>query len=657
MARASRILSTPWPTFSASKPPRSGPREEAEYFITCTGVVNKECPAPRSRVNPRALPSHSKGNRKAHKECRRDNFRSLRKHQFDKRGHSKAVTTTFMVKSSIRRKLVNACINGRPEMNTENLMERISTRNGRSWTLKPFSWPSLKLESSFGSNKPSAKADTHVIKMHHKWPNDSGTKAFCSLPVNWRPRKRLRAGEEFSAIFRVCFSVEKRLGIKEHNSFIANIIIIIKDSNISVDTDASLPYNHETLTREIRVETENVSAVEIDKQPCLTPSSTMHGGSLLGHHPERHEKTTLFSVTMIRRVQIGQTTATFAMDGFPDLSPRYIRSVSNCLFANLPAPTYTNCGSEVTVVKDLKASQFQFHGWRSLMHKFPEIRGCVALPPCPSQINKGLGENQVLFTPGTGILRVGESEAITCVVQPSAEGTFKLQDTQSRTDLISINETERAIKPPEREVAYTKYGSTTVTCTWTAQSGGQSLKKTLTVRILPKDLAGTLDGKTTGDLTLMAGDKTALQCGFLPPDAAGMLNGLWNATADPPEAATIQIPEDHTKAEILPPTEQGFLEVPGEFSVRCVFYSPENTVIHEFTQKVIVTPKTETTNAVPKKRLTEGNTTALFRTSECESFPCFSIVFTQQQQQILAVISVLSCVIMPIKRVRDLKRL
>ncbi|TGZ59432.1 hypothetical protein CRM22_009072 [Opisthorchis felineus] len=111
--------------------------------------------------------------------------------------------------------------------------------------------------------------------------------------------------------------------------------------------------------------------------------------------------------------------------------------------------------------------------------------------------------------------------------------------------------------------------------------------KSLTVRILPKDPWGTLDGKTTGDLTLMAGDEKTLQCGLLPPDAAEGLNGLWNATANPPEAATIKIPEGHTKAEILPPNEQGFFEVPGEFSVQCVFYSPENTVI----------PKTETTDA------------------------------------------------------------
>ncbi|OON19318.1 hypothetical protein X801_04817 [Opisthorchis viverrini] len=200
----------------------------------------------------------------------------------------------------------------------------------------------------------------------------------------------------------------------------------------------------------------------------------------------------------------------------------------------------------------------------------------------------GLGTNEVLFSPETGIVRVGGSEAITCVLKQTAEGTFSLQDTQSRADLISINETEHAIKPPVGQPAYTNYGSTKVTCTWTPQSDGQPLKKTLTVRILPKDLAGTIDGKTTGDLTLMAGDKRTLQCGLLPSDAAEKLNGLWNATADPAEAATIQIPEDHTKAEVLPPTEQGFLEVPGEFSVRCVFYSPENTVIHEFTQKVIV---------------------------------------------------------------------
>ena len=96
----------------------------------------------------------------------------------------------------------------------------------------------------------------------------------------------------------------------------------------------------------------------------------------------------------------------------------------------------------------------------------------------------------MVFRPSDGILYVGSSKEIECVLESNAtsseSGKYGLKDLKSRGDLISTNEASVPVRisPPEGAATYPLHGWTEVECTWTHGTTGKQTARNLTVRIL-----------------------------------------------------------------------------------------------------------------------------------------------------------------------------
>ncbi|GAA52272.1 hypothetical protein CLF_107729 [Clonorchis sinensis] len=208
----------------------------------------------------------------------------------------------------------------------------------------------------------------------------------------------------------------------------------------------------------------------------------------------------------------------------------------------------------------------------------------------------------VKFDHPDGILHVGNKTEITCTTQEGENGAtggqLAIRDLNSRTDLISIETSAHKIRPPTPGPTYTKYGSTSVECKYEPNPSNLSnLLQTLTVRILPNPMDGTLDGENSGNLEVTSGSTKEFQCNLVPLDAAKSLNGKWKATVDPAEAATVTGLEDGSSVKTGPPNSQGYQNQWSSFTVSCTFSTPEGTPIYTFERTVAVKRGFKTTNA------------------------------------------------------------
>ncbi|KAG5441995.1 hypothetical protein CSKR_110747 [Clonorchis sinensis] len=199
----------------------------------------------------------------------------------------------------------------------------------------------------------------------------------------------------------------------------------------------------------------------------------------------------------------------------------------------------------------------------------------------------------VKFDHPDGILHVGNKTEITCTTQEGENGAtggqLAIRDLNSRTDLISIETSAHKIRPPTPGPTYTKYGSTSVECKYEPNPSNLSnLLQTLTVRILPNPMDGTLDGENSGNLEVTSGSTKEFQCNLVPLDAAKSLNGKWKATVDPAEAATVTGLEDGSSVKTGPPNSQGYQNQWSSFTVSCTFSTPEGTPIYTFERTVAV---------------------------------------------------------------------
>lgn len=98
--------------------------------------------------------------------------------------------------------------------------------------------------------------------------------------------------------------------------------------------------------------------------------------------------------------------------------------------------------------------------------------------------------DKLRFSPSDGILRVGQSQPISCLLDSVAggvnvTGTFDLLDAGSRTDLLSTNASSIPVqvRPPVGSKTYETAGSTLIVCSYVYPSG-MRLQRNLTVRIL-----------------------------------------------------------------------------------------------------------------------------------------------------------------------------
>ncbi|OON14282.1 hypothetical protein X801_09928 [Opisthorchis viverrini] len=192
------------------------------------------------------------------------------------------------------------------------------------------------------------------------------------------------------------------------------------------------------------------------------------------------------------------------------------------------------------------------------------------------------------------MLHVGDKTEIACIGEEAeggaTGGSLVLTDLSDRTDLISIDTSLHKIKPPAAGTTYTKYGSTIVECKYDPNlSQLPNLVKTLTVRISPQPLDGTLDSENSGNPEVPVGSTKEFQCNLVPLDAAETLNGTWKAVVDPAGAAGVTESQNGNFGKIGPPNPQGYQNQPSSFKVSCTFSTPEGTIMHTFERTVTVT--------------------------------------------------------------------
>ncbi|TGZ73330.1 hypothetical protein CRM22_001580 [Opisthorchis felineus] len=199
-------------------------------------------------------------------------------------------------------------------------------------------------------------------------------------------------------------------------------------------------------------------------------------------------------------------------------------------------------------------------------------------------------EPSVVFEPANGMVHVGTAETITCSLQadPSKpEGTFGLVDLKTTTDLISLDNDTAKIKPPADPGTYTNVGSTTVQCIFTKTDDQSKVEGSITVRVLPAKLEGTLDGGASVNPVLQVGDTKELQCDLLPPGTADKLAGEWGATLDEAGQNCAAVAVAEQKAKIKPIKAEGYTE-PCSFNVTCAFSATGGDQMYAFTQRVDV---------------------------------------------------------------------
>ncbi|KAG5442356.1 hypothetical protein CSKR_109280 [Clonorchis sinensis] len=204
----------------------------------------------------------------------------------------------------------------------------------------------------------------------------------------------------------------------------------------------------------------------------------------------------------------------------------------------------------------------------------------VVIPHQFNLVYSAIGITGVRFTSEDGILLVGDELEILCLPLVGESefplGKIILTDLGKRTDLISIDHSLQAIKPPGQEPVYPNYGSTSVECKHESPGNLSSvITGTLEIRILPKTLDGTLDEENSGNPEVTAGSNKKFRCNLVPLDAAESLNGRWKATVWPPGAAVVNELEDGKWVEITPPSAQGYQNQPSSIVVSCNFCTPD----------------------------------------------------------------------------------
>ncbi|KAG5441781.1 hypothetical protein CSKR_110615 [Clonorchis sinensis] len=209
-------------------------------------------------------------------------------------------------------------------------------------------------------------------------------------------------------------------------------------------------------------------------------------------------------------------------------------------------------------------------------------------------LNSEAAALKVVFEPANGFVHVGTSETITCSIQadpPKPEGTFGLVDLMTTTDLILLDNATATIKPPADPGTYTNVGSTTVKCIFTKTDDQSKVEGSITVRVLPAKLEGTLDGGASGSPVLQVGDTKELQCDLLPLGTAAKLAGEWGATLDAAGQRCAAVSVAQQMAKIKPIKAEGYTE-PCTFNVICLFSTTEGAQIYRFTQTVNVVAET-----------------------------------------------------------------
>ena len=108
---------------------------------------------------------------------------------------------------------------------------------------------------------------------------------------------------------------------------------------------------------------------------------------------------------------------------------------------------------------------------------------------CVFSLRSGPELDKLHFSPPDGILRVGQSQPISCLLDSvtgmNVTGTFDLLDAGSRADLLSteVSSIPVQVRPPVGSETYRTAGSTLIVCSYMYPSG-MRLQRNLTVRIL-----------------------------------------------------------------------------------------------------------------------------------------------------------------------------
>ncbi|KAF8567999.1 hypothetical protein P879_09576 [Paragonimus westermani] len=215
-------------------------------------------------------------------------------------------------------------------------------------------------------------------------------------------------------------------------------------------------------------------------------------------------------------------------------------------------------------------------------------------------------EAPLMFSPPDGLLRVGSSQHIYCLPQGVASSdreevericrvrripcnSIRLIDVGGHTDLLSTDHSSVPVKirPPSGKSSYTRYGSTTVSCSYVVKSGGK-VERNLTVRILPEHPNGTLNGNDTGNQTVFVGQHRPFMCDLVPLDAADRLDGKWTANVYGQLTDLVVVDVSNGRARVMPRDPPGFYQSDGQLQVHCVFTTPNGTMLYDFNRTVTI---------------------------------------------------------------------